>query len=114
MTSRPLCIGALLAIVGFAGAAPCPAQPVAARRAVRSRTVVTRHGAVHSRTVVRSRTVAVRPYRSWVRRPYYGLAIGAVTLGTIYAVSSIPVAPAPGVCWYWSNRAHTRGYWDYC
>jgi hypothetical protein len=56
----------------------------------------------------------VRPYKAWVRKPYYGTWVAGVALGTILAVSAIPPAPAPNLCWYWANPAHTRGYWDYC
>jgi hypothetical protein len=52
--------------------------------------------------------------RPWVRRPYYGTVIAGVALGTIIAASTIPPAPSSGLCWYWSNSSHTRGYWDYC
>jgi hypothetical protein len=64
---------------------------------------------------VRRTTVAVaRPYRAWVRRPYYGRVVAGVALGTIIATSVVPTAPSSDVCWYWSNSAKTRGYWDYC
>jgi hypothetical protein len=61
-----------------------------------------------------NKKVVVRPYKAWVRKPYYGTWVAGVALGTILAVSAIPPAPAPNLCWYWANRAHTRGYWDYC
>jgi hypothetical protein len=64
--------------------------------------------------VRRTTAVAARPYRAWVRRPYYGRVIAGVTLGTIIAVSAIPAAPSSEVCWYWANSSKTRGYWDYC
>jgi hypothetical protein len=63
---------------------------------------------------LRRTAAVVRPYRHWVRRPYYGTVVAGVTLGTIIAVSTIPAAPSSDVCWFWSNGAHTRGYWDYC
>jgi hypothetical protein len=59
-----------------------------------------------------------RPYyRSWARRPYYGTVIGGVALGTVIGVSAayaVPSAPAPNMCWYWSDRSGMHGYWDYC
>ena len=72
-----------------------------------------------NRTVNVNRHVTYsRGYRAWVRRPYYGTAfIGAVALGTVIAVTAahtIPVAPGPNACWYWSDPAETSGYWDYC
>ena len=65
------------------------------------------------RIIVKRRTI----YRPWHHRPHYGRFIAGVTLGTILAVAianTIPPPPAPDLCWYWSNRAHTHGYWDYC
>lgn len=63
--------------------------------------------------------VVVRPapryvYRYWRPRPYYGGYIAGITLGTIIALSVPPPPPRPDLCWYWANRSHTRGYWDYC
>ena len=58
-----------------------------------------------------------RPYRGWVHRPYYGRVIAGVTLGTIiavYAVGVAPAAPAPNMCWFWSDQEMSQGYWDYC
>lgn len=55
--------------------------------------------------------------RRWRHRPHYGSWIAGVTLGTIIAVAianSVPPAPSPDLCWYWSNPARTHGYWDYC
>jgi hypothetical protein len=63
---------------------------------------------------VNKKVVVARPYRAWVRRPYYGTYVAGVALGTILAVTGVPVAPAPNLCWYWANPAMTRGYWDYC
>ena len=73
---------------------------------------------VHRNVNVNRHVTYSRGYRAWVRRPYYGTAfIGAVALGTVIAVSAahtIPVAPGPNACWYWSDPAETNGYWDYC
>ena len=63
---------------------------------------------------VKKNVVVARPYKVWVRKPYYGTYVSGVALGTILALSAIPPAPAPNLCWYWANQAHTRGYWDYC
>jgi hypothetical protein len=63
------------------------------------------------------RVVVVRPWRPWRHRKHYGAIIAGVTLGTIIAVAAAnaaPPPPSPDLCWYWSDRAHTHGYWDYC
>jgi hypothetical protein len=55
--------------------------------------------------------------RTWRRRPYYGRVIGGVALGTIVAVAvagTVPRAPSPDLCWYWTNPKKNRGYWGYC
>ena len=57
------------------------------------------------------------PVRRWVRRPYYGRIVGGVALGAVIAVTiagTAPVAPAPNMCWYWSDQGYSQGYWDYC
>jgi hypothetical protein len=66
------------------------------------------------RTTVAAGGVGVRPVRRWVRRPYYGTIVGGVALGTLIAATTIPAAPSPDLCWYWSSSAQQQGYWDYC
>ena len=54
---------------------------------------------------------------TWKPRPYYGQFFGGVVLGSILTAAAIgiaPPAPAPGLCWYWSDPYGYRGYWDYC
>ncbi|SRR5581483_1089778 len=75
---------------------------------------VNKHVKIHKNVYVNKKVVVVRPYKAWVRKPYYGTFVAGVALGTILAVNAIPPAPAPNLCWYWANPAHTRGYWDYC
>jgi hypothetical protein len=60
--------------------------------------------------------VGRRPVRAFVHRPYYGTIVGGVALGTMIAVTagSVPVAPAPNMCWFWADSAQVNGYWDYC
>ncbi len=56
-------------------------------------------------------------YRPWYRRPYYGTILGGIALGSIIAVTAYgmaPPRPRPDLCWYWSDRNQSRGYWDYC
>lgn len=68
----------------------------------------------YHRPVHRSTVVVVRPVRPWVHRPYYGAAVAGVVIGTVIVASTVPPAPSPELCWYWSSSAQTRGYWDYC
>jgi len=61
--------------------------------------------------------VGRRPMRRWVARPYYGTVLGGVVLGTIIGVAiagTAPVAPAPNMCWFWTDPNYAQGYWDYC
>jgi hypothetical protein len=81
---------------------------------VKNKTVKINKTVKVNKNVYVNKNVVVRPYKAWVRKPYYGTWVAGVALGTILAVSAIPPAPAPNVCWYWANPAHTRGYWDYC
>jgi hypothetical protein len=30
------------------------------------------------------------------------------------AVTAVPPAPSPALCWYWASPAQNQGYWDYC
>jgi len=63
----------------------------------------------------------VRPgwgYGGW-HRPGYGwrpggaIAAGAA-IGFLTAAAAASAAPAPGLCWYYTNPARTAGFWDYC
>jgi hypothetical protein len=67
-----------------------------------------------NRNVHRNVHVGVGVVRPWVRRPYFGTVVGGVALGTLIAVTAVPPAPAPGLCWYWTDASQTQGYWDYC
>ncbi len=61
--------------------------------------------------------VGVRPVRAWGARPYYGTIVGGVALGSLIVASSMgvaPVAPAPNMCWFWTDSSQMSGYWDYC
>ena len=83
--------------------------------------------AYRSRTVVRG--PAVRPggaaavrRAAWARPGNYywprggaiaaGAAIGMVTAATAAAWAG--AAPAPGMCWYYTDPSRTQGFWDYC
>ena len=41
-----------------------------------------------------------------------GAAIGVVTAAT--AAPGCRAAPAPGMCWYYTDPSRTQGFWDYC
>jgi hypothetical protein len=41
-----------------------------------------------------------------------GAAIGFVTAATAAAWAG--PAPAPGMCWYYTDPSRTQGFWDYC
>jgi hypothetical protein len=72
--------------------------------------------------VVRGGAVAVRPGARWARPGWYrwgpggaiaaGAAIGFVAAGA--AVAYAGAAPAPGMCWYYTDPSRTQGFWDYC
>lgn len=74
----------------------------------------------------RSRTVVRPGYAGggvrWARPGHYywprggaiaaGAAIGVVTAATAAAWAG--AAPAPGMCWYYTDPSRTQGFWDYC
>ncbi|MGT2436368.1 hypothetical protein ACU4GH_11245 [Bradyrhizobium betae] len=68
------------------------------------------------------RTTAVAGRSAWARPGHYywprggaiaaGAAIGFVAAAT--AASWAGAAPAPGMCWYYTDPSRTQGFWDYC
>ena len=68
-------------------------------------------------------TTVVRPGGAWVRPSHYGwrpggaMAAGAA-LGFIAAAGAAAyatsAAPAPGMCWYYTDPYRRAGFWDYC
>jgi len=86
----------------------------------RGRVAVRRTGVAVGRggvAVRRTTVVVARPVRPWVARPHFGRVVGGVALGTIVAATAVgvvPAAPASNLCWYWTDAARRRGYWDYC
>ena len=85
--------------------------------AVRPRAVAARrtHVATARRAAVAVKpTEVVRPVRPWVQQPYYGLVFDGVVLGNVVAANTVPTSLSVDLCWYWSNTARTRGYWDFC
>jgi hypothetical protein len=85
--------------------------------AVRHTAVVGPRGSVAVRN-----TAVVAGRGGWVRPARYrwpvggaiaaGAAIGFVTAAT--AVAWAGAAPAPGMCWYYTDPSQTQGFWDYC
>lgn len=67
----------------------------------------------HHRTVVVAPVRPVPAVRPW----YWGRVVAGVTIGTVIAVAavnSVPKAPSPELCWFWTDSSKTRGYWNYC
>lgn len=60
-----------------------------------------------------------RGYRRWRNRPNYGAIVGGIALGAIIA-GAARSAYRPrydddeDLCWYWTDRYRTHGYYDYC
>jgi hypothetical protein len=89
-----------------------------------------RGGAAYRRTAVVGprgnvavRNTAVAGRRgAWARPGWYGwprggaiaagAAIGFVSAATAAAWAG--AAPAPGMCWYYTDPSRTQGFWDYC
>ena len=46
------------------------------------------------------------------RRYYAGPAV--VVAPPPVRVETYGPPPEPGMCWYYTNLSHTRGFWDYC
>jgi hypothetical protein len=88
--------------------------------AVRRTTAVGRPGAhgggVRRATVVRPGGVRwARPGNYWWRPGgaiAAGAALGFVTAAT--AVAWAGAAPAPNMCWYYTDPSRTQGFWDSC
>jgi hypothetical protein len=124
------------AAVGLFAAAPAQAAPLAPTGVLNAQmndasdvsevAVVVRRGvAVGPRGgVYRYRGAAVvRPGVGWARPGWYrwgpggaiaaGAAIGFVAAAgaAAYATSA---APAPGMCWYYTDPYRRAGFWDYC
>lgn len=61
-------------------------------------------------------------YGGW-RRPYYGWAPGGAiaagaAIGVLGAAAAAAyassAAPAPGLCWYYTDATYESGFWDNC
>lgn len=85
--------------------------------AYRRRAVVGPRGnvAVRNTAVVGRRGAWARPgWYGWPRGGAIaaGAAIGFVSAATAAAWAG--AAPAPGMCWYYTDPSRTQGFWDYC
>ena len=86
--------------------------------AYRGRTAVVGHRgnvAVRSTTVVGRRGGWARP--GWYRWPAGGAIAAGAALGFVTAAAAVAwagAAPAPGMCWYYTDPSRTQGFWDYC
>jgi len=67
-----------------------------------------------TRNITVSRPYGFGGYRRWEKRPYFGIVVAGVTLGSVVAATAVPPSPASNLCWYWADQGGTRGYWDYC
>jgi hypothetical protein len=98
------------------------AAPIAGLSDSSNRSVVREFNSIRvsEARVIRRGNAAVMgrgPVRRWVHRPHYGAVVGGVVLGTIIVVDiagTAPGAPAPNMCWFWTDTTYTQGYWDYC
>jgi hypothetical protein len=81
--------------------------------------------AYRSRTVVRGPVArpgyaggAVRWARpGWYRWPVGGAIAAGAAVGFVTAAAATAyagAAPAPGMCWYYTDPSRTQGFWDYC
>jgi hypothetical protein len=138
-TKATLLVAAAAAIGLFAGG-PAQSAPLAPTDALRAQ--VDDASDVSQVAVVVRRGVGVGPrgnayrYRSttvvrpgvgygarWVRPPAYrwgpggaiaaGAAIGFIAAAGAAAYATSP-APAPGMCWYYTDPYRRAGFWDYC
>lgn len=119
---NPLGTGCAVLLAAMALLSPPASEIVAAQpavtprpqqRAVRHAPHRTVHHHHHRRTVLVAPVRPVPAVRPW----YWGRVVAGVTIGTIVtvaAVNSIPKAPSPELCWFWSDASKTRGYWNYC
>jgi hypothetical protein len=72
---------------------------------------------VKKNVYVNKKVYVDRPVKRWSRKPHYGNVVAGVARGTMLGVAAVGIAPpppGPNLCWYWTNPAKNRGYWDYC
>jgi hypothetical protein len=93
--------------------------PVGASAAEEKVIIIIKEPEKHKEVIVKEKkeVIVVRPVKPWEKKHHYGQFFAGVTLGTIIGANAVgvaPVAPAPNVCWYWTNPAKDKGYWDHC
>jgi hypothetical protein len=79
--------------------------------------VVKKNVTVKKNVYVNKKVYVNRPVKRWSHKPHYGNFVAGVALGTMLGVTAVGIAPPPpasNLCWYWTNPAKNRGYWDYC
>jgi hypothetical protein len=53
----------------------------------------------------------------WYRWPAGGAIAAGAALGFVTAATAVAwagAAPAPGMCWYYTDPSRTQGFWDAC
>lgn len=71
--------------------------------------------AVRRSTVVGGRGGWARP--GWYRWPVGGAIAAGAAIGFVSAATAAAwagAAPAPGMCWYYTDPSRMQGFWDYC
>ncbi|MET4068741.1 hypothetical protein ABID58_003539 [Bradyrhizobium sp. S3.2.6] len=71
--------------------------------------------AVHRTTAVAGRGGWARPGRYYW--PRGGAIAASAAIGFVSAATAAAwagAAPAPGMCWYYTDPSRTQGFWDYC
>jgi len=106
-------VGRRGAVVSRGGAAVGPRGGAAYRRTA----VVGPRGnvAVRNTAVVAGRGGWARP--GWYGWPRGGAIAAGAAIGFVSAATAVAwagTAPAPGMCWYYTDPSRTQGFWDYC
>jgi predicted RecA/RadA family phage recombinase len=71
--------------------------------------------AVRSTTAAGRRGGWARP--GWYRWPAGGAVAAGAAIGFVSAATAAAwagAAPAPGMCWYYTDPSRRQGFWDYC
>ena len=98
-----------------AGGAARRTTVVGPRGNAASRTTVVRGGAVGRPGYAGGGVRWARP--GWYRWPAGGAIAAGAAIGFVAAASAAAyagAAPAPGMCWYYTDPSRTQGFWDAC